>query len=189
MPSRISPPRTSLSSGIVGPHILSRAVVTATIGRPRTFAAFAQALGVPAPEVSNDSLEPTDGVLWCPKTPEPPFVAKLCVAKSERRRHLRKYAEGELGPDRSFYFRGPENKLNLKAHNLQVFTTMAQGVDDETWLFHLRQGEYSLWFREAIKDPELADEVAAVERDHASDPGDSRKKIIEAIERRYTAAA
>jgi len=56
-------------------------------------------------------------------------------------------------------------------------------------LFHLRAGEYSRWFREAIKDPELAEEVAAFEHEHASDAQASRRKIIEAIERRYTAAA
>lgn len=38
---------------------------------------------------------------------------------TERKRHSRKYAEGNLGSSRSFYFRGPEGKLNLKAHNLE----------------------------------------------------------------------
>jgi hydroxymethylpyrimidine pyrophosphatase-like HAD family hydrolase len=155
----------------------------------KTLGGFAQALEVPGPPVPNRKLQADEGIVWCRTTDEPPFVAKLCIAKSERRRHLRKYAEGELGPDRSFFFRGPENKLNLKAHNLQVFNTMAEGVDDETWTFHLRKGEYSNWLREAIKDPELADEVAAVERDQAFDSQTSRRKIIEAIERRYTAAA
>jgi hydroxymethylpyrimidine pyrophosphatase-like HAD family hydrolase len=155
----------------------------------KTLGVLAQALGMDAPAGPNQKLEPNEGVVWCVKTAKPPFVAKLCIAKSERRRHLRKYAEGELGPDRSFYFRGPHNKLNLKAHNLQVFTTMAEGVDDETWTFHLRKGEYSGWLREAIKDSELADEIASVERDQALDAQTSRRQIIQAIGRRYTAAA
>ena len=41
--SRILSPTTAFSSGMVGPHILSRAVVTGTIGSPSTFAAFARA--------------------------------------------------------------------------------------------------------------------------------------------------
>ena len=49
--------------------------------------------------------------------------------KSERSRHGRKYAEGNLGPDRSFRFRGPEGKLDLKAQNLTIFLQMADGVD------------------------------------------------------------
>ena len=155
----------------------------------KTLGGFAQALEVPAPSVPDRKLEADEGAVWRRKTSEPPFVAKLSISKSERRRHLRKYAAGELGPDRSFYFRGPANKLNLKAHNLQMFTTIAEGVDDDTWLFHLKRGEYSRWFRDAIKDPELADEVAQVERDRSADAQSSRKKIIEAVERRYTAAA
>ena len=51
----------------------------------------------------------------------------------------RKYAEGELPPDRSFYFRGPDGKLNLRAQNLALFLQIADGVDDETWLHHLGQ--------------------------------------------------
>ena len=41
--------------------------------------------------------------------------------RTERARHLRKYAAGNLGSDRSFYFRGAEKKLNLRAPNLVQF--------------------------------------------------------------------
>ena len=76
---------------------------------------------------------------------------------------LRKYAEGDLGEDKSFYFRGPEGKLNLRAQNLLLFIQLAEGVDDDTWLHHLRQGDYARWFRDAIKDDALADEAARIE--------------------------
>ena len=66
---------------------------------------------------------------------------------------------------------------------------MVAGVDDRTWLHHLRAGEYSRWFRDAIKDEDLAAEVAAVEGDQALSPSDSRDRIKEMIERRYTAPA
>lgn len=155
----------------------------------KTLSALAEKVGQALPEVPSSKPQNGEGVVWVRQSSEPPFLAKLCVAKTERLRHLRKYAEGELGPDRSFYFRGPENKLNLKAHNLQVFTTIAEGIDDETWMYHLRQSEYSRWFREMIKDTQLADEVADVERNHQSDSRQSRQLIIEAIQRRYTAAA
>ena len=99
---------------------------------------------------------------------EVPFVFRADPPKSERKRHVRKYAAGELRPDKSFYFRGPDGKLNLRAQNLQVFLQLGDGVDDETWLYHLRQGDYSRWLREAIRDEALADEVVEVE---ALDPG------------------
>ena len=62
----------------------------------------------------------------------------MAKPKERQKRHARKYAEGELGEDRSFYFRGPEATLNLRAQNLSTFLQMAAGVDDRTWLHHLR---------------------------------------------------
>jgi hypothetical protein len=104
-------------------------------------------------------------------------------------RHARKYAEGELGEDKSFYFRGPGEALNLRAQNLATFLQLADGVDDATWQHHLKAGEYSRWFRTAIKDEALADEAAAVERASALSARDSRRYIREMVERRYTAPA
>jgi hydroxymethylpyrimidine pyrophosphatase-like HAD family hydrolase len=109
--------------------------------------------------------------------------------KERQKRHARKYAEGELAEGRSFYFRGPEKALNLRAHNLRTFLQMAAGVDDRTWLHHLRGGEYSRWFRDAIKDEDLAAEAGAVESDRTLSPKDSRACIKQMIERRYTAPA
>src|SRR5262249_56128918 len=83
----------------------------------------------------------------------------------DRQRHRRKYAEGELGEGESFYFRGPDGALNLRAQNLILFVQLAEGVDDRTWTHHLRAGDYSRWLREQVKDDELADEVSNIERD------------------------
>jgi hydroxymethylpyrimidine pyrophosphatase-like HAD family hydrolase len=109
--------------------------------------------------------------------------------KEKQKRHARKYAEGDLGEDRSFYFRGPRGALNLRAQNLSTFLQMATGVDDETWLHHLRAGEYSRWFANAIKDESLAAEAAAVEADRSLSAQESRRRFKEVIERRYTAPA
>jgi hypothetical protein len=106
-----------------------------------------------------------------------------------RLRHQRKYAEGKLGDDKSFFFRGPEGRLNLKAHNLDLFIQMADGVDDPTWLHHLRAGDYSRWFRESIKDADLADATAAVEADAGLAVAESRARIRAVIEKRYTGSA
>jgi hypothetical protein len=37
-----------------------------------------------------------------------------------------------------------------------LFVQIAEGIDDRTWMHHLKQGDYSAWFREIIKDRELA---------------------------------
>jgi hydroxymethylpyrimidine pyrophosphatase-like HAD family hydrolase len=108
---------------------------------------------------------------------------------TEQRRHTRKYAEGQLPPDRSFYFRGPEAKLNLRAQNLLQFLEMAAGVDEETWQFHFRRADYSRWFRDVIKDTELAKAAALVERDRFLSREDALAALRTAIESRYTLPA
>ena len=102
--------------------------------------------------------------------------------------YRRKYAEGELRPELCFYFRGPEGKLNLKAQNLAIFLQIAEGIDDETWLFHLKNRDISRWFRDVIKDPELALQTQLLERADV-DAEESRKRIQSDIEHRYILAA
>jgi len=66
---------------------------------------------------------------------------------------------------------------------------MAEGVDDETWLHHLHQGDFSQWFRDVIKDPELAAHAELLEDDEAISAEQSRRQIREEIEKRYILAA
>jgi hypothetical protein len=70
-----------------------------------------------------------------------------------------------------------------------IFLQMAAGVDDRTWEFHRDAGDYSNWFRNAIKDADLADEAAKVEQDRGLNAQESRKRIQDAVARRYTAPA
>ena len=120
---------------------------------------------------------------------EPPKRVRVTGPRQALRRHIRKYAEGELGADRSFYFLGPEGAWNLHAQNLSLFVQIAAGVDDATWQHHLAAGDYSHWVRSAIKDDELAAELAEIERDLEEDALESREQIKAAIERRYTGPA
>jgi hypothetical protein len=66
---------------------------------------------------------------------------------------------------------------------------LAEGVDEETWLHHLRAGDYSRWVRGAIKDGELADDIAGVESAEEMSASGSRAAITEMISRRYTQSA
>jgi hypothetical protein len=112
----------------------------------------------------------------------------IIPGKGTQLRHRRKYAAGKLGDDKSFFFRGPDNKLNLKAQNLSVFMDLADGVDEETWSFHRDQGDYSSWIGSAIKDADLSRDVAEAEQSALSAPH-AKAAIREAIERRYTLPA
>ena len=70
-----------------------------------------------------------------------------------------------------------------------MFVQLAEGIDDGTWEHHLRARDYSAWFRDKVKDDELADEARAVETDDGLDSQQSRDAIIEAVRRRYTVPA
>ena len=136
-----------------------------------------------------DKLRPGEALFWRREVHLPPETFLMAVPRAERQRHRRKYAEGELPPERSFYFRGPDGKLNLRAQNLVMFRQIADGVDDETWLHHLRQGDYSRWMKTAIKDPSLAEIVHAVEDMTELSAHDSRQRVAHAIQDRYTLPA
>ncbi len=154
-----------------------------------TLEMFATATGLSHPHSELNELDQGAALAWHTRMPGLPMLVEISPARSLRRRHVRKYAEGELEPDRSFYFRGPEGKLNLRAQNLMLFLQLAAGVDDKTWLYHLKAHNYSRWFREAIKDPQLADEAAAVEAASDLTPAETRQRIHSLVEARYTLPA
>ena len=177
--------------GSVSPAVLGNIdTVLAVGGKPHeTIREFCEAAGAEYPKVPEvDKLPSGDAVVWRVGSGEAVRVT-TDPPKTERKRHSRKYAEGNLGPDRSFYFRGPDGKLNLKAHNLLLFLQMADGVDDETWGHHLRKHDYSQWLRHQVKDGDLADEVEAVEGNTTLTPAASRAAVRAAVEGRYTLPA
>ena len=150
---------------------------------------FARIISIPVPDVPAYDLSPGESLVWfrdsnrlLPRvTVEPP--------RAQHDRHRRKYAQGELEDDRAFYFRGPRNELNLRARNLTMFVEFSEGLDDATWLFHLKRGDYSNWFRNVVKDAATADEIASIEQNESLSAADSRAQIRKAIEAKYTAPA
>jgi hypothetical protein len=181
----------SVSPNLVAPSVLRALDTLIVLGdKPREMLReFADAnRGAPPAEIP-EALEAGMALLWNKSAADASALLRLEPSRTERRRHLRKYAEGELPEDRSFYFRGPEGKLNLRAHNLILFMDLADGVDDDTWLFHLRRGEISQWLRQGIKDEPLAAQAEALERNQALDASASRRKMRELIEATYTLPA
>ena len=143
-------------------------------------------IGVDEPDLQPIALNPGEVLIWFRHGPERPFVVLAEPGKAEHKRHIRKYAEGDLDVG-SFVFRGPEGRLHLVAQNLNNFVRMAEGVDDETWRYHLRSGHISKCFRSTIKDEALADQVSRLETQNGS-AQETRKSIIDAIREKYTAS-
>ncbi|MCI0623823.1 MAG: HAD-IIB family hydrolase [Acidobacteria bacterium] len=155
----------------------------------KTVQAFSESAGHEAPKLEHMTLQAGQAVSWSLRSTSAPLMVNIPPSRTERQRHQRKYAEGELSPEKSFYFRGPENKLNLRAHNLILFLQIAEGIDDATWTHHLHRGDYSRWFRKVIKDESLAVEIARVEELPGISPSESRMLIKAAVEQHYTLPA
>jgi HAD superfamily hydrolase (TIGR01484 family) len=173
----------------VSPAVLKSVDVLYAIGEQvdQTIAGLAHAVDQVPPAVALTSLKKGEALAWWRRTDKPPYRVGSVPSRAEHSRHLCKYAVGDLGPMRSFYFRGPEGKSNLRAQNLVVFLQMAEGVDDESWVYHLRRGDYSTWFHEGIKDDDLGAEAESIEKATAdANPKESRTAIKAAIEKRYT---
>jgi len=173
----------------VSPAVLRTVSVAMALGKDpcSTLSSFAKAadLDLRLPN-GNHLLGDGEALCWF-RDEDRRLQIKLERTESDLRRHRRKYAAGDI-QENSFYFRGPDGKLNLRAQNLNVFVQMAEGVDDNTWMHHLSQHDYSRWIRDAVKDDELADQIAAIEFEKLS-PAESRARIIAAIEKQYTRAA
>ena len=121
-------------------------------------ATYCKAVGAPVPPALPQP-DDNEGLYYTVAGDARPIC--LDRPRQEHNRHTRKYAEGRLGSDRSFYFRSPGNALNLRAHNLRMFLETAAGIGDRSWEHHRQAGDYSRWFREAIKNEQLAREAAA----------------------------
>jgi HAD superfamily hydrolase (TIGR01484 family) len=174
----------------VSPVALKKVNTVLVVGRaPKTLLEeFAEAGEMDVPQVDGRDLARGEALLWLLDEDR---IRKLQMEPSrhEHYRHRRKYAEGQLEPERMFHFRGPGDKMDLRANNLTIFVQIAEGIDEETWSFHLKRGDYSKWLRDALKDTELAEEVEKVEQDESLPERESRDRIKQAILEKYTAPA
>jgi hypothetical protein len=159
----------------LAPAVLSHVDIVAALGEApaATIAGFCAAVGASIPPLPSMAPGPGKALLWLTQR-EPPFVLKIVPGQTDRRRHRRKYAEGELPPERSFYFRGPREALNLRAQNLILFMQIADGVDDEPGCITLTRGLLTV-VRSAIKDDALAAGLGAIERCACRRPSRQRR--------------
>ena len=147
---------------------------------------YASIKKVAMPELAVKVLAKGEAWVWDDLNANP-FPLRLEKPTQLLQRHKKKYTSGDM-KDKSFYFTGQEKKLNLKANNLMIFIQMAEGVDDDTWLYHLGKNEYSGWFRDALHDDELADITEQIEMKEP-DPSKSKKAILDLVKEKYTASA
>jgi hydroxymethylpyrimidine pyrophosphatase-like HAD family hydrolase len=177
-PEHVSP--TALS--------LANSVVVFGEGADGTLRRYCEAIGEASPLDDPVDLEPGQALAWTRAGDHKPVVFEIAAGTSQRRPHLRRWAESELSEEKRFWFRGPQERLRLGAPTLAMFVHIGEGVDADTWLHHLERGDYSAWMRDGIRDETLASQVATIEREAAGydDPvQDSRRRIFAAIRERY----
>jgi energy-coupling factor transporter ATP-binding protein EcfA2 len=176
---------------LIAPKALAFVKTLVVVGKNPdvAFRELGSACDLDVPEVDSADLEPGYALLWNVGSDAAPARLKIAPSQTEHRRHTRKYAEGELPPDRSFFFKGAEQKLNLRARNLIQFLQLAEGVDEDTWLHHLRAGDYSEWISRCIKDSGLAETLRRVEKEKGLSAQESLERVREAIEQQYTLPA
>lgn len=122
--------------------------------------------------------------VWERDGSRPPMVVRYNQPHQLLRRHKKKYAQGEMG-DNSFVFTGEERRLHLVANNLLLFLHIAEGLDIDTWWYHLHRKDYTNWFRKTIHDEALA--KAGEEAEAMKDVVASRRHVLDFIAQNYTA--
>lgn len=171
----------------VAPAVLASIDIVVAMGRSpqETLGKFARVTGRSLIWPENPDHGSGMTMMWFADGAEPPFAVHPVPGRAERIRHKRKYAEGDLRWF-SFYFRGHDCRHNLKAQNLAMFCQIAEGIDEETWMYHLRRGDYSRWLRHSVRDDFLAGEAERIEQETDIDPPRTRRMIIDLIRSRYT---
>ncbi len=145
---------------------------------------FCALVGAEKPELA----EPSDqqehrAVAWW-RNSDRAFWFQRLPPSEEHQRHRHGYLEGDMDLEHRFWFRGPRDELKLGVQNLKLFMQIGEGVDDETWHYHLKAGDYANWFRDIIKDDSLAELADRLSQNGV--PADqSREQIFEFIRQKY----
>jgi HAD superfamily hydrolase (TIGR01484 family) len=151
----------------------------------QNLAQFCELLGEPAPDVAAPQDQQQHRALAWWREEGAPFWFRRLEAREEHQRHQHGYLEGDMDPEHRFYFRGPRGELNLAAQNLRIFMQLGEGVDDETWLHHLRNGDYAEWFRGIIKDEDLAQAAERIVQQNGESPETTRNELFSLIRKKY----
>ncbi len=186
-------PSTGLVMVTVHPSFVARpvldqigAIIAIGPAPEETIAGFCHATGRKTPAIGETRSVRDDALWWQVDRGAQPLWLCLDSSETQHIRHKRKYAIGDVGIVRSFYFRGPESKTNIRAENVLSFASKAGIVDDETWTFHLYRGDYSRWVGEVINDRVCARAIERVEASRNLIPAESRKRVINVLLDRYT---
>lgn len=152
----------------------------------QVLAQVATIIGATPPALPVGTTEERTALVW--RRSEGDSVDSMVILPpcARHRRHRRKYAQGELSPERSFYFRGADKRFDIRAGNLMDFVRIGNQLDENAWRYHLDRGDYSRWLDEVIRDDELACEIRELEGRTDLPVSELRARLHQAIETAYT---
>lgn len=129
---------------------------------------------------------PDQALLWSRRSPEEVRLLHIQTPTKVHERHRGKYALGDVGEARSFYFAWSGDGADHRAHNLAEFILESRAIPAEVWTRHLRAGDFAAWFLHVIRDEELARRSREIARDEQLAAEQSRDLIENLIRDRYT---
>ncbi len=101
-------------------------------------------------------------------------------------RHLTKYTDAVVAPERRFVFRRPDGRPIREADNLSSFQQAVAEVEDTVLTAHAGRGDFSRWVLGVFSDRELGTQLRKIEsRWGRGEIGDLREAIARAVASRY----
>jgi hypothetical protein len=105
-------------------------------------------------------------------------------------RHLKKYADSRVAPDRRFFFRDLDGRLVGTAESLGELRRVIGTVDEAVLFGHAGRGDFSRWVFDVFSDRELGRQLRKTElRWSRGEIRDLRRSIRRLITLRYGARA
>lgn len=145
---------------------------------------FCTLTGFPVPTiVAGVAPGPGEMLVWRPHYAA--LVVRPHAPVQTHIRHAGKYATGDVGRERSFYFRGADNQICVQARNLFEFLSKGSEVADEIWSHHLEHGDMTRWFSSVIRDQGLADAAEVIRHGGPVGAAVSRERLRAEISARY----
>jgi len=71
-------------------------------------------------------------------------------------RHVKKYADSHVPPERRFFFRNHDGRVVAAAESLHGFRHAVVAVPGDVIGYHAARGDFSRWVRDVFADRELA---------------------------------
>jgi HAD superfamily hydrolase (TIGR01484 family) len=159
---------------------LVRSVLALGAGAADLQRSFGRLVESPLPSMPRAAPYQGEALMW-ERAERHAFLMRTLAPREEARRPQRKRIEADLDEAHSFYFRGPGDRMNIRAQNLNLFLQIGMGVDEETWEYHRRRGDFSRWLRESVRNERAAEAVALVERMPEIDARRSRELVRDAL--------